>query len=150
MNSVNPSEGRVELTTESLNFTLDIQKSLRDLRNRRKDSSPKWIRGTIEDVDRLHAEIVRKLGDPARRLPARRRFAATHWYNIDTEFTQTTSTSDRAESAFEAVAEWVLKNSKMLAEADGDITEEVGEADLEDDLEVEEEDDSDVEDAESM
>ena len=62
MNGKNPSENRIDWTTTSLNFSLPIMQSVRNLVNSFKESSKQYEKNTDTDSSLLYNEIRSKFG----------------------------------------------------------------------------------------
>jgi hypothetical protein len=145
MNSVHPSESRISLTTESLNFTLPIQHSIAKMEINHSKGDAKKVQGTLADVNRLEHEIASKIGETTANLHTIKTFNGTLWWNTTPNQAPLTPCSDRAEAAYSDVCEWVMRNKTMLVESDGAETVEVGSDDAESDHAEVDEDVSDWE-----
>jgi hypothetical protein len=63
MNSLHPSEARIELTANSLNYTLPMQESVRNLAIHHTRCERKYVVGTDEDVNKLCEYFNQCLGN---------------------------------------------------------------------------------------
>ena len=62
INGDRPTEHRLEWTVEGLNVFLPVYRDLHELKIAKTDAGPKFVAGTMEDVDRLHLLIHKKVG----------------------------------------------------------------------------------------
>lgn len=140
------SEDRVVLTTEGLNHTMDIHKSMKSLVIKKGETEIKHVIGTSEDVSKMERHIYSKLKG-VEWWHSVAKFKSNLWYNDGTALNTNARPSDKAEEAFGKVCDWVTMRTTMLVDPDGQQWVEVppGEEEPEDEHEDEDESDEDLE-----
>ena len=124
MNKGKPSEERIKVTTTALNHSMPVQRSIKKLRLKKSQEGRKYVSGTMEDVQKLRSHIL--LGSIENTTTRRVAFKKTTWSGAaNADFVMNKPVSDRVETAFGNVCDWVLKNTVMLVNSDNEDWEEV-------------------------
>lgn len=116
MNGAHVSEYRLGWTSESLNFTLPLQKSIGDLRISHANIQNKQVSGTSGDVAKLVEHITKKTGLNNSALTSKKIFDATFWYTHNPLEHNITRPSDGMEEAYAKIGDWYLKHQKFIFE----------------------------------
>jgi hypothetical protein len=148
MNKNRPTLHRICWTTLGLNFFLEFQGDIDDMRITKKEREQGFASGTLEDAAKLTALFVKHIGVVEHRVKRYKPYTKSFWYaaiqDETSEFVNHTPESDLLELAFNQVADIYVKNQQMWDDAEEVETDE--ENDEENDEDVSDEDGSDMED----
>ena len=81
MNKKRPTPDRVGWTTEALNFFLDFQEDIENLRISKKDREEGFAAGTLRDANIICNQIIAKLGVNPGDIMKARVYKTDFWYS---------------------------------------------------------------------
>jgi hypothetical protein len=150
MNKHRPTANRISWTTVGLNYFLEMQGDIDDLRITKNEREQGFARGTLEDAAKLTEMIVKQIGVVEHRVRRYKVYTKSFWYaaiqDPTDEFPSYTPESDALEVAFAEVGDIYVKNQQMW-----DNAEEVeSDEEVYDDEQISDEDGSDMEDDVNM
>jgi hypothetical protein len=127
MNGSNPTENRISWTALALNHCLRIHQSIKNMQIRGDGREETYVKGTVEDAQKLSDYISKKFGFPAKQLKSNRIWKSNYWYEQPIPKNNWEKCSDQLEQAFTNVADLYLKHQRVWDNADQ--VEEVEESD---------------------
>lgn len=130
MNGYKVTKEHVATTSDALNVTLPIQKSIEDLRISRTEVNMKLVEGTYEDARKIANYIEEKVGFPALDFTESKEpeeFDANFWYPEENDATLVKRPSDVAEAAYNSVWEYFLKHQDKIFTNGDPLAEEADE-----------------------
>ena len=104
------SEYRLGWTTESLNFTLPLQKSIGDLRISHYTRTTMHVKGLLPDVTKLVDHIKEKNRMNNSELTKTKNFNATFWYTYPPQKHKIVRPSDTMEEAYTTLGISPIRN----------------------------------------
>lgn len=147
MNKDRPTLNRISWTTVGLNFFIDLQGDIDDLRISKNERDQGFAKGTLEDAAKLTHIITNQIGVVEHRVRRAQEYEKGIWYAAIQEEPLVTNNnipeSDKLELAFSQVGDLYVKNQQMWDDAQEVVTDD--ESDDEEEGNVSEEDGSDME-----
>jgi hypothetical protein len=113
MNGSNPTENRISWTALALNHCLRIHQSIKNMQIRGDGREETYVKGTVEDAQKLSNYISKKFGFPAKQLKSNRIWKSNYWYEQPIPKNNWEKCSDQLEQAFTNVADLYLKHQRV-------------------------------------
>lgn len=135
MNKNRPTAGRVSWTTEALNFFLEFQEDIDNLRITKEDREQGFATGTMNDAMLIYNRIVEKLGVTNAEIMKYKVNQTNFWYSEEekSKVNNSPPVSNTIKAAFGEVGDLYLKHQHTWDNAAE--VEDVASEDEEDDME---------------
>jgi hypothetical protein len=142
MNKRRPTLHRITWTTEGLNFFLDVQGDVDDLRISQSERESGFAKGTLEDAKKLTDIIIAALGVVEHRVKLEKSYEVSFWFGaakivvgVSLNGSSPGPISDKLEQAFAEVGDVYVKNQEMWDDAQEVESDSDGESEDESDSE---------------
>ena len=93
-----------------MNSSLNIHKDIENIRISASERQETYVRGTIQDSERIRDFIDRKSSDKAGKLEKNTRFDSKYWFEVRNDTPNVGRPSDKLEEAFSSVGDYYLAN----------------------------------------
>ncbi len=122
MNKHRPTLNRISWTTVALNFFLELQWDIDELRISKGERKQGFAEGTLEDAQKLLQNIIKQLGVVEHRVRRYMEYQKDFWFvaiqDTTGEFSDNIPESDKLEKAFNEVGDVYVKNQQMWDNAE--------------------------------